>query len=326
MLGGGDLYKRAIVRGSTVSVGGSVLLTGDLEEYPPIYFVEYMFEELDGRKVVHGRLLIRRSQTVLGNTANEREVFMTNDCLEFELLDIVQTMVVEPRLLPWGYQHCKSNTDKDKADRARTVNRKSKGLPMEYFCKSVYCPDRGGFFCLEIDCMGIGFGLCQSCKINEVQKKKEDFNINSSMTDFTYMGTDNSIHDFVYLGPRYFGEDGKTSENFKGGRNVSLKAYAVCHLLEIKGVKSRKQADPESMTVEVRRFFRPEDISSEKAYLSDMQEVYYSEQIVTVPLLAIEGKCELPAHIKLTPSKERVVGDATLRKKGKCKEGDTDFD
>ncbi|CAL5329866.1 unnamed protein product [Camellia sinensis] len=362
MPGGGDLYKRAIVRGSTVSVGGSVLLTGDSEEYPPIYFVEYMFEESDGRKVVHGRLLMRGSQTVLGNTANEREVFMTIDCLEFELADIVQTVVVEPRLMPWGYQHRKSNAANDKADRARADNRKSRGLPMEYFCKSMYCPDRGGFFCLEIDCMGLGSGFCQSCKINEVQKEKENFNINSSMTGFTHMGTEYSIHDFVYLGPRHFGEDGKTSENFKGGRNVGLKAYVVCHLLEIEGVKARKQADPESMTVKVRRFFRPEDISPEKAYRSDIQEVYYSEQIVTVPLLAIEGKCvvrrkqdlpfmdapvifqhiffceyfydhnngaikQLPAHIKLTPSKERVVDDATIRKKkGKCKEGGSGFD
>ncbi|GMP39554.1 hypothetical protein CsSME_00010344 [Camellia sinensis var. sinensis] len=233
---------------------------------------------------------------------------------------------------------------------------------MEYFCKSMYCPDRGGFFCLEIDCMGLGSGFCQSCKINEVQKEKENFNINSSMTGFTHMGTEYSIHDFVYLGPRHFGEDGKTSENFKGGRNVGLKAYVVCHLLEIEGVKARKQADPESMTVKVRRFFRPEDISPEKAYRSDIQEVYYSEQIVTVPLLAIEGKCvvrrkqdlpfmdapvifqhiffceyfydhnngaikQLPAHIKLTPSKERVVDDATIRKKkGKCKEGGSGFD
>ncbi|KAL7183399.1 hypothetical protein ACSBR2_025743 [Camellia fascicularis] len=168
MPGGGDLYKPAIVRGSTVSVDGYVLLTGDSEEYPPIYFVEYMFEELDGRKLVHGRLLMRGYQTVLGNTINERDVFMTNDCLEFELADIVQTLVVEPQLMPWGYQLRKSNAANDKADRAIAVNRRSRGLPMEYFYKSVYCPDRGGFFYLEIDCMGLGSGLCQSCKINEV--------------------------------------------------------------------------------------------------------------------------------------------------------------
>ncbi|KAL7223862.1 hypothetical protein ACSBR1_025342 [Camellia fascicularis] len=351
MPGGGDLYKRAIVRGSTVLVGGYVLLTGDSEEYLPIYFVEYMFEESDRRKVVHERLLMRGSQTVLGNTANEIEVFMINDCLEFELADIVQTVVVEPRLLPWGYQHRKSNAANDKADRVRADNRKSGGLPMEYFCKSVYFPNRGGFFCLEIDCMGLGSGFCQSRKINEVQKEKEDFNINSSMTGFTHMGTEYSIHDFVYLGPHHFGEDGKTSENFKSGRNVGLKAHVVCHLLEIEGVKARKQADPESMTV--KRTFRQR---------KHTVRIYNSEQIVTVPLLAIQGKrevrrkqdlplmdapvifqhiffCEyfydhnngaikqLPAHIKLTPSKERVVGDATIRKKkGKCKEGDNDFD
>ncbi|KAL7235639.1 hypothetical protein ACSBR1_019019 [Camellia fascicularis] len=321
MPGGGDLYKRAIVRGSMVSVGGSVLLTGDSEEYPPIYFVEYMFEESDGSKVVHGRLLMRGSQTVLGNTANEREVFMTNDCLEFELADIVQTVVVKPRLMPWGYQHRKSNAANDKADRARADNRKSRGLPMEYFCKKVCIA------WIEV--------------VSSVLKL---------------------IAWVLVPGPRHFGEDGKTSENFKGGRNVGLKAYVVCHLLEIEGVKTRKQADPESMTVKVRRFFRPKDISSEKAYRSDIQEVYYSEQIVTVPLLAIEGKCkvrrkqdlpfmdapeifqhiffceyfydhhngaikQLPAHIKLTPSKERVVDDATIRKKkGKCKEGGSGFD
>ncbi|KAL7235643.1 hypothetical protein ACSBR1_019021 [Camellia fascicularis] len=357
------LYKQAIVRGSVVSVGGSVLLeTDDSEEYPPIYFVEYLFEDSDGRKVVHGRLMMRGFQTVLGNTANEREVFMTNDCLEFELGDIGQTVVVEPRLMPWGFQHRKSNAANDKADRAKAENRKSKGLPMEYFCKSVYCPDKGGFFRLQIDCMGLGTGLCHSCKIKQSEKEKEVFKMNSSLTGFSHNGTEYCIHDFVYLDPHHFGEDGKDSENFKGGRNVGLKAYVVCHLLEIEGVKARKQADPESMKVKVRRFFRPEDISAEKAYRSDIQEVYYSEQMVTVPLIAIEGKCEvrrkqdlpfmdapvifqhiffceyfydhnngaikqLPAHIKLTPSKERVVDDATIRKKkGKCKEGGSGFD
>ncbi|KAL7183401.1 hypothetical protein ACSBR2_025745 [Camellia fascicularis] len=114
----------------------------------------------------------------------------------------------------------------------------------------------------------------------------------------------------------------------------AVKNGASTTTMEIEGVKARKQADPESMTVKVRSLVYEAyavqygvkillfmDIPNVLVIL-----VYYSEQIVTVPLLPIEGKCELPAHIKLTPSKERVVGDATFRKKGKCKEGDIDFD
>ena len=79
-----------------VAVGGSVLVeTANSNEYPPIYFVEYMFEDFDARKLVHGRVMVRGFQTVLGNTANDREVFLTNDCLEFELSNVIEPVVVE---------------------------------------------------------------------------------------------------------------------------------------------------------------------------------------------------------------------------------------
>ena len=47
----------------------------DSDDVSPIYFMEYMFENSDGRKMVHGRLMLRGFQTVLGTSANEREVF-----------------------------------------------------------------------------------------------------------------------------------------------------------------------------------------------------------------------------------------------------------
>ena len=271
---GEPLYKEAVVCGSVVSVGGSVLIeTGDSEENPPIYVVEYMFENSNARKMVHGRLMLRGFQTVLGNTANEREVFLTNNCLEFELDDVIQTVVVETRSRPWGHQYRKADAANDKIDRERAEDRKRRGLPMEYFCKSVYCPDKGGFFCLQIDSIGLGTGLCQSCKINQAKSEKEVFKLNSSMTGFTYDGTEYCIHDFAYLGPHHFGED-EDSSTFKGGRNVGLKPYVICQLLEIEGVKALKKADPQSIKVKVKRFFRPEDVSAEKAYRSDIQEVF----------------------------------------------------
>lgn len=112
----------------------------------------------------------------------------------------------------------------------------------------------------------------------------------------------------------------------------------------------------------MRRFFRPEDISAEKAYCSDIREVYYSEETHSVPVEAIEGKCEvrkkndlpmvnvpaifehiffcerlydysngslkqLPTNIKLKYSTGKVSDDASTRKrKGKCIEGENNLD
>ncbi|KAF8412006.1 hypothetical protein HHK36_004565 [Tetracentron sinense] len=362
-LSGEALYKQAIVRGDVITVGGAVVVEVDVsEEGLAIYFVEYMFEKSDGRKIVHGRVMQRGSQTVLGNTANEREVFLTHECLEFELGDVKQTIVMDIRLMPWGHQHRKDNANTDKIDSAQADERKRKGLPLEYYSKSLYWPEKGAFFTLPIDTMGLGTGFCHSCKIQETQMEKDVFKLNSSKAGFIYKGAEYFVHDFVYVSPQHLSAERDDQETFKSGRNVGLKAYVVCQLLEIDVHSVPKKADPKSTHVKVRRFFRPEDISTEKAYISDIREVYYSEQTLSVTIETIEGKCEvrkkhdlpsfdgpailehiffcehlydpvkgsvkqLPAQVRLSFSTVKMVDAAASRKrKGKCKEGENDFD
>ncbi|CBI27718.3 unnamed protein product, partial [Vitis vinifera] len=360
---GESLYKQAIVCGDKIAVGDTVLVEVDeSDELTITYFVEYMFESLDGRKMFHGRMMQHGSQTVLGNTANERELFTTNECVEFELQDIKQTVLVEIRRRPWGHQHRKENANFDKIDKASAEERKRKGLPIEYYCKSLYWPERGAFFSLPFDTMGLGTGFCHSCEIKESQKEKDSFKVNSCKTSFVYKGTEYSVNDFVYVSPQHFAAERAETGTFKAGRNVGLKAYVVCQMLEIVVPKVPKIAETKSIQVQVRRFFRPEDISAEKAYCSDIREVYYSEETHSVPVETIEGKCEvmkkhdlppcdvpaifdhvffcerlydpskgclkqLPAHIKLRYSARKEVDDAAARKKkGKAKEGENDLE
>ncbi|KAL0387277.1 UNVERIFIED_CONTAM: DNA (cytosine-5)-methyltransferase 1B [Sesamum radiatum] len=237
--------------------------------------------------------------------------------------------------MPWGHQHRKENAVADKIDRARAEERKKKGLPTEYYCKSLYWPERGAFFALSYGSIGLGSGSCHACKLKEADSDREKFKLDASLASFMYHGTKYSIHDYVYVSPYYFSSE-REAEIFKGGRNVGLKAYAICQLLEICDTKQSKHIDASSVRVKVRRFFRPEDISSEKAYSSDIREVYYSEEMHTVPVDVIEGKCEirkksdlgpqdLPSHIKLRYSTGQLNDDSTSRKKkGKCKEGEID--
>jgi DNA (cytosine-5)-methyltransferase 1 len=85
-------------------------------------------------------------------------------------------------------------------------------------------------------------------------------------------GTEYSINDYVYVSPFEF-ENRIRQGPHKSGRNVGLKAYVVCQLLEIIAKNETKQAKIKSTKLKVRRFFRPEDVSSEKAYCSDVHEV-----------------------------------------------------
>ncbi|XP_071699041.1 DNA (cytosine-5)-methyltransferase 1B-like [Rutidosis leptorrhynchoides] len=350
------LYKEAVVREKVVALGSSVMVDDS------IYFVEYLFEDSDSRKFVHGRLMLKGCETVLGNIANERELFLTNDCVDLELDDSIQTVVVNIRTLPWGHEHRKANAEFEKLDRAKAEDRKNKGLPVEYYCKSLYWPQRGAFFALKTDKMGIGNGICDSCKVVEDEEKSEVFEVNESKTGFKYMGNEYNVDDFLYVGPCHFDSDDKSNGTFKGGRNVGLKPFVVCQLMRIESSKNVKRVDPESVMVEVRRFYRPEDLSADKAYLSDIQELYYCEEVHKLPVSALEGKCEvkrkkdvssldgtyvvehvffcerlydpdkgslkqLPVNIKLSPPKESMVNEAAIRKrKGKSKEGEQDIE
>lgn len=270
---GYPVYKQAIINGEVISVGKFVLVEVDgADEFPDMYCVEYMFESKNGRKMFHGRMMQHGCHTVIGNAANEREVFLTNECRDLGLQDVKQTVVVNIRKRPWGHQHRKDNAIADRADRARAEERKKKGLPTEYYCKSLYWPERGAFFSLPFDTLGQGSGICSSCKIHDDEKAKNIFNVNSSKSGFLFKGIEYSLNDFVYVSPFEF-EEKIEQGTHKSGRNVGLKAYVVCQVLEIVLKMEIKHPEIKSTQVKIRRFYRPEDVSNEKAYCSDIQEV-----------------------------------------------------
>ena len=108
---------------------------------------------------------------------------------------------------------------------------------------------------------------------DEVENTQENMEESSEVEDFSLKGAEYSVKDFAYLRPHYFAADSKAMDTSKSRKNTRLKPFVVCHLLEIKLSKSYKLADPESTKVKVRRFFRRDDISPEKAHLSDVREV-----------------------------------------------------
>ncbi|KAK1565206.1 hypothetical protein Q3G72_021171 [Acer saccharum] len=233
--------------------------------------------------VVHGQIILNKFSEFSDKTIRKcavvtevrklflltllmREVFLSFHCLEFELGDVKEIVVVQIQSIPWGHQHRKANAYKDKAVREETEDRKIKGLSTMYFCKSLYWPERGAFFRLPTETIRLGSGVCHSCKIQENKREKETLKFYLCRNGFTSKGTEYCVHDFVYLLPNHFAGKDRDQETFRGGRDVGLKAYAVCQLLEIEVPKEQGSAN--STKVKEHRFFRSEDISEEKAYYS----------------------------------------------------------
>ncbi|KAJ4902811.1 DNA (cytosine-5)-methyltransferase 1 [Raphanus sativus] len=286
---GEPLYRQALLEGEIVAVGGAVIV--EVDGVQSIYFVEYMFESSDHCKLLHGRLLQRGSETVLENAANERELFLTNKCTTVPFKDVKGTVCFDIRSRPWGHQFRKEDATADKLDRARAEERKGKDMPTEYFCKSFYSPERGGFFSLPLSDMGCASGSCASCKVREDEEERKKIKLNASRTGFSSYGVDYCAGDFVYVYPDCIDESKKANGKFKSGRNIGLRAFVVCQLLEI--IIPKKSRKGCSFEVNVRRFYRPEDVSEGKAYASDIRELYYSEDTYELQPEALKGKCEV---------------------------------
>ncbi|KAJ4916938.1 DNA (cytosine-5)-methyltransferase 1 [Raphanus sativus] len=302
---GEPLYRQALLEGEIVAVGGAV--TVEVDEVQSIYFVEYMFESSDHCKMLHGRRLQRGSETVLENAANERELFLTNECMTLHFKDIKGTVCFEIRKRPWGHQFRKENTTADKLDRARAEERNAKDMPKEYFCKSLYSPGRGGFFSLPLSDMGCASGSCTSCRIRDDEEERKKIKLNASKTGFSSYGVDYCADDFVYVYPDCINGSKKANGKFKSGRNIGLRAFVVCQLLEI--IFPKKSRKGCSFEVNVRRFYRPEDISEGKAYASDIRELYYSEDTYVLQPEALKGKCEVRKKNDMPSCREYPILD-----------------
>lgn len=48
--------------------------------------------------MINGRVLQRGSETLLGNVANPREIFLTHQCLQVDVKDVKESVGVEIRL------------------------------------------------------------------------------------------------------------------------------------------------------------------------------------------------------------------------------------
>ena len=119
--------------------------------------------------------------------------------------------------------------------------------------------------------MGLDSGVCSF--YDQIELDSDELKVLSKRS-FVYRKVTYNVNDFLYIRLDFFSED-EDRATFKAGRNVGLKPYAVCQILAIPEGAGSKKLNPASANISARRFYRPDDISSAKAYTSDIREVFF---------------------------------------------------
>ncbi|MCO5563301.1 hypothetical protein L7F22_016941 [Adiantum nelumboides] len=295
------VYTKVKLRSDEINVGSVILVeTEDSSEEPEMLIVEYLFEKKNGNKYLHGRFLERGHQTVLGNAADPLAVFLTDRCLDVNLTDVKGTVIVHMNKRAWGHATRKLNAAEDEILRA-AAKKNEAGALIEFHCRAMYCPDKGAFLNIPFDNLGLGTGTCHACELRNEGKERLSTRLLANNEGFRYKGVEYVIKDFIYASsdvlPPLMTNGSEPVEKFKASRNRGLRAYVICQLLGVKADKGLKQLNGKNIRLSVRRFFRPEDISAEKAYTADMREVYYSEVTAEIALDSVMGKCEVQGQL-----------------------------
>jgi len=368
---GRTLFKSAKVGDIDVNLGELVSLSPDEDameeegELPPLGLVTALFKDSDGDATVQVRAMLRSSETVLGDAGLNWELYMTEDLEEAPLSSINGKFGSHYRNRMWSLDTAinvrRKHFQEDLDFRKRQEEAVEAGKEVEYMYRHLYVPSRGMFCAVPKEMLAVD-GSYVEPKPEPVDLAASDDCKTLTVDDVQY-----KLGDFMYLEPYAFTKDpaakkkkprrkgsddeddseeeapeeqsnvpayAKKSGKHKGS-NAGLKAFAVVQLTGIVASKVKGELVPSD--IKVRRFFRPEDVSSDIAYSAEWWELYSGpEAEETVPVEKVVGKC----HIKLggkpggtsfqnvfvctgsyNPTKPGVVGEAPKTLKLKAGKG-----
>ncbi|KRT82621.1 hypothetical protein AMK59_4034 [Oryctes borbonicus] len=262
--------------------------------------IGYMWDQQPNGPIFHAQIFCRGTNTVLGETADPRELFVADFCENCPLGSIVRRAKVERRRTP-----------KDWFERGGLDNLPP---PMEddgesFFYSKRYIGDVGRFEDIveeEVD-ESLPFTPCSACiRITKKKREKKPTLVNDVIhwQNEKYM-----IGTAVYLGPESFNfktesfcehiksEDvdhdvyseyyRKTSDLVKGSNSDTPEPFCIGLIEEI------TQTSLKEIKIKARKFYRPENTHKGVflAHQQDLNMLYWSGEEKMLPFSSVVGKC-----------------------------------
>eukprot|EP00963_Diacronema_lutheri_P012368 scaffold1724_cov341-Pavlova_lutheri.AAC.44 len=302
---GSKMFEKVCVGDVTFGVGSGVLLRLEQDENmehsqrPAAVWLTRLYETSDGEKKLHGLVLRRGSETVLGEAANQMEMFLTWDYVDEPVSKVLGSIKINLLELPWGPDHRLANEEKYAHLLADFIAAQNEQQEVTYIFRKLYDPLCGAFRDLPLQ----GLGERSWCCPAEERKKMLDWNTGvhyQRENDFFRKdGVDYKVGSYVYLDPSLFEYDETVKVELPGyvkngrlhkGGSQNLRAFGIGEILSI-GRPTGKSLKPGN--IRIRRFYRPEDVSREQQYRSRMWEVYWTREECTITTEELLGCCQI---------------------------------
>ncbi|CAN7976045.1 unnamed protein product, partial [Ixodes persulcatus] len=296
---------------SRLSCGAYVFAKRSPHCCPRVGQVISLFER-SGRKMAHLQWFCYSSETVLEDIADPCEIFMDNSCGDVALNDIYGRCPASQKLFFEEWFEEGGNADL------------SVGTKKGYYFSKLYRSDTGRFEDVPMTLREDGtlryvcYTCCHNVKrepANECCLRDEiltDKNGNVSYYSMRWNMKRYCVGDCVFLSPGTFDFDLPPKDQpQQDARDNSKKHARPFQIGCIDSIVAYKNAH--CVSLRVRKFYRPEDTDLCKilSYESDLNLLYYSEEVASVDIKAIQGKAPVvfEESPQSTPAGMWSIGD-----------------
>ena len=301
--------------------------------------IEYLFEE-KGEQMAHVQWFERGTNTLLGETADEREVFQLAHCDDAQLANFVDKATVTYWPLPKNW-HDLGNCD---GSIAEPPIRKED--PNEFWYRMKYNEEwtrfeHGTALSKKDVLKREDLDSCTTCPARLVKEKKaviqawelldekcdaqgkfnwkgfetlgETFRVNEAVfmqwhanqTGSNPQGRkkdDEKIHEMKSVVDQLkYPEYYRKSAYIRGSNEKTAKPFSIGIITE---VTSADKEGKKKLKIKVRKMYRPEDtnLKHREVFAKDFNLLYWSEDIITKEIVQIQGKCYIRPECVLDES------------------------
>ncbi|XP_043229878.1 DNA (cytosine-5)-methyltransferase 1-like isoform X1 [Amphibalanus amphitrite] len=333
--GGRTYYGAVDVNGERLSVGDCVVVESDVTgQLPYIARIEYLWETAGGQRYFHASWFCRGQDTLLGETAEPTELFVTDECEDMALDSITRQARVLDRSQAAGWFAAResSHVADNEAD--------------TFWFQKKYHPEFGRFEDVppvpENSDGRLAFCVCcESLAIEEKRRTPTPLNklegdTSKHQTRYSQVRLQDELYtvgECVFLQPEAFNLKprqswvGKKTKQFDLSQ-VDEEMYPEYYRKQTSYVKGSNEETPEpfrigriteiftdragEVFIRVTKFYRPEDTfrGAEGSVHNDLHMLYYSGEEVSVPFRLVAGRCHVVygENLSNTPEEYRRSG------------------
>ncbi|XP_043265173.1 DNA (cytosine-5)-methyltransferase PliMCI-like [Colletes gigas] len=321
-------YKSVIVNNEEIQVNDYVLVASRYSATPShVAKVIYMWETKSGMKQFHANWFHRGNDTILGETSDPKELFLSDDCDDVPITCISSKCTVIFKKIPDNWADL-GNMESSFEDEINDIDHKT------FFYQKRYIPETARFEDPPSDLKCVkkenSYRFCPTCarlraweqfntpkvfeRIEEKSSKEVIYRI------VKYKGEEYSVGTTVFLQPEVFkfkyetthqdvfslkkknvDEDmypefyRKSSDHIKGSNLDTPKPFCIGYINLIYANTDDMLVSPSDINIKVNKLYRPENTHREPTLMeqSDLNMVYWSDEICRVKFMDVVGKCYL---------------------------------